>query len=371
MGVEGAMNQDRVGAELIWQDPYKAHSHLYRKIRHHLSSPEILSFRLAAAYVNWGGLSLVSEALERFLEHGKTLRMIFGTGNSVTTPDALLYALYLRKRYPQFEDARAFQWEYANSEFHPKYYEFTYPDRVVTLVGSSNLTNGGFAFNHELSVGITAANSASARKSCQRWWRGLWNKSQEVTPSLIRSLCNKNALGRELGRKGSDRPGEAIKLKITRPRKPLFRYLLEEDDLQPKLKHELLAAGDSLTEKPSSLYLEILHETGGGHQIQLPVATLGAFFGVGKGEAKDVTFHFPGEKENIQVSLTHFENHTHRVRLRPLKDVPRPGIVVFERTKQSSTYNCSILTPAQYQPMLRLKCPEQTRRDSRHWGLEE
>ena len=78
------------------------------------------------------------------------------------------------------------------------------------------------------------------------------------------------------------------------------------------------------------------YETGGqgdgknrGYQIQLPVATLAAFFGVGQNESKEASFRFA--TDTVKVHLAHFGNNTHRVRLRPLQNIARPAIVVFER----------------------------------------
>jgi hypothetical protein len=312
---------------------------------------------------------LVSDAIEGFLGRGKELQTVFGIGNAITTPDALLYALYLKKRYPGRQKSRTFAWNYCNSEFHPKYYEFQYPDRHVTLIGSSNLTNGGLAMNHELSVLVTAPPSAGISRSAESGWKGLWRKSEDVTRAQIKTLCDARALGAEGGSRVRD-GAKFLGIRLLRAKKPLFRYVIEnEPDRQ--VKHELLAAADALTEKPKRLFLQILeHETGGGHQIQLPVATLGAFFGVGKDDSSEVVFRFPAAYEEVSVKLTNFENHTYRVRLRPLKEVPRPAIVVFERSAEVGTYDCRVVPPAQYPQTLRLRCSEQTRDGSRRWGLQ-
>lgn len=364
------MAKPMLSAEALSQDPGEGSSHLYKQLVRHLSSPEIVECRVAAAYASWGGLSLVSQALEEFLQRGKRLQTVFGIGNSVTTPDALLYALYLRTRYPNLQRARTFEWEFGNSEFHPKYYEFRYVDRVVTFVGSSNLTNGGLAFNHELSVAVTAPHSDPLSRSCERWWNRLWRKSRDLTPQAIRSMRKENSFGIEPDPDKSSAGARFIKMRLRRAKIPLFQHLLD-DEPTPKIRHQLLAEADSLTEKPAKLYLEILkHETGGGHQIQLPVASLGAFFGVGKGDTKPTTFRFPQADETTEVNLTHFGNNTHRVRLRPLKDIPRPAILVFERVPEPNTFDCRIVPPSQYRSTLQRKCPEQTREDSRRWGLE-
>lgn len=216
------MDDGRVTAELMPQNPAARPTHLYKELEKHLASPDIVGCRVASAYVTWGGLSLVSDALEEFLRRGKQLQTIFGTGNTLTTPDALLYAHYLKTRYPKHQRARTFKWEYGNSEFHPKYYEFQYSDRVVVLVGSSNLTNGGMAFNHELSFAVTAVHSDSVGRSCERWWKWLWAKSNDVTPKLIRALREDNALGKEPAREKKPGRTEFISLKLPRAKKTTF-----------------------------------------------------------------------------------------------------------------------------------------------------
>lgn len=365
------MTKVELAGELLWQDPDESSTHLYRLVEEHLASQDILRCRVAAAYASWGGLSLVSNALENFLRRGKKLQTVFGIGNTITTPDALLYALYLKARYPSQQRARTFEWKYCNSEFHPKYYEFQYPDRLVAVIGSSNLTNGGLAMNHELSLALTASPVTAMWRSCDAGWKRLWKRSKDITPEQIRTLHNTNALGAEQAKaRGGGKEG-FLDVRLPRAQKPLFRHIIEDEPAR-QVRHEVLAAADSLTEKPRRLFLQILeYETGGGHQIQLPVATLGAFFGVGKDESKDVVFRFSSLAEEVSVKLTHFENHTYRVRLRPLKDIARPAVVVFERSLAAGIYNCRVVPPAQYSRTLRLRCSEQTREDSRRWGLQQ
>ena len=356
--------------QLLWQSPRVASTHLYRVIREHLGSPELLHCRLATAYASWGGLSLVSDAVEEFLDQGKTLHTVFGTANGITTPDALLYAWYLKRRFRRGIQARVFDWEYGNSEFHPKYYEFVYPDRRVCIVGSSNLTGGGFARNHELSAVVTSRIDAPINRRSNRWWKQLVSGSHEVTPKLIRDMSQRNELGTEDGDRKRIKGQKFIDVKLPRAKKPLFEHLVKAEPV-PKLRHEVFADADTLSEKPTRLYLEILrHETGGGHQIQLPVATLGAFFGLGQGGSEEVTFRFPGSNQPTRVQLTHFGNNTHRVRLLPLRDLPRPGIVVFKRTTHPNVFDCEPIASTRYKSVLEKKCVEQTREDSRRWGLQ-
>jgi hypothetical protein len=98
-----------------------------------------------------------------------------------------------------------------------------------------------------------------------------------------------------------------------------------------------------------------------------PVATLGPFFSVGLEQTKHVSFRFGDEI--FTVNMTHFENNTHRVRLRPLRDIERPAIVIFRRVGEDE-YHCSVADSRDYARLLAEKCSEQTRSGARRWGLE-
>jgi len=363
------MNSKQSPTTLIWQNPARRGSHVYRLIQHHLDSSELIRFRVAVAYVSWGGLSLIADSLEKFLRKGKSLETIYGIENGVTTPDALLYSVYLQRQFANYKIAKSYRWNYIDSEFHPKYFEFEYPDHAVCVVGSGNLTGGGLAANHELATAIVSPIGSPLRRHLREWWSHYLSEGKTITPKMIRAMNATGRFGTERSQFKSHEKINSLRLRLPRAKKPLFQHILD-DVGSSSTRHDVLADGDALTEKPSRLYLEILqNETGGGHQIQLPVATLGTFFGVGTGQSKKVHFVFPTTSENVDVQLTHFENNTHRVRLRPLKDVPRPAIVVFERTQNSDHYDCRIVPPSRYASTLRQRCREQTRQDSRRWGF--
>lgn len=193
-----------------------------------------------------------------------------------------------------------------------------------------------------------------------------------LTLKKIRELKQKNTSGSELDPEAGAPSGKPyIKHTKVTAKKPLFLKILDVEE--PAIRHALLADSDALTEKPQRLYLQILEyetgaqQTGGaGYQVQLPVATLAAFFGVAPDQTQKASFHFGSEV--IDVSLTHFENKTHRVRLKPIQNIPRPAIVIFERLLKKE-YKCSIVPPNKYAETLAAKCTEQTRAGARLWGL--
>jgi HKD family nuclease len=357
-------------ALILYQDPRQSETALYRRVLEHLRDPRLQRFRAIVAYVRWEGLSILADAIEQLLANGGRVDTIFGVDNGVTTPDALLYAHYLQRRFTGYRLAGVFEWPYSNSIFHPKLFQFDFQDRCIAIVGSANLTGGGIFRNHELCTEFTVEPGEPLVRDLRRVWRVCAKDVTPITPSLIRRLTRNARLSSERtpieqAERGAT-PWKRLKVRTPPKRKkPLFAKILTTSDVLTK--HEVLAEADSLSEKPRRLYLQILHETGGGHQVQLPVATLGAFFGVGKGQSKRVEFQFGNEI--TQVHLTHFGNNTHRVRLRPLQAVPRPAVVVFSRST-ADRYRCTIVPRSSYRRVLSAKCREQTRRGSRKWGLE-
>lgn len=350
------------------QDPTRSSTAIQHRLGSLLRSPGLLGFRASVAYVRWSGLGALADDLERLLDAGGQVETIFGVDNGVTTPDALLYAVYLRKQYSNYKFAGVSTWNFANSIFHPKYYEFRFNDRLVALIGSANLTGGGLRANQELAAEITAPLKSPLAAELRGIWSTYLRSAKSISPSLITKLSEKERLADEMASETAGGQGlphlKLPKFPVIRP--PLFRRVLKRT-ARPAVRHEFLAEASSLSQKPRRLYLQILRETGGGHQIQLPVATLGAFFAVGPGASKKVTFTFD-TGEQVAVHLTHFENNTHRVRLLPVRSVPRPAVLIFDR-RSGSTFHCRVVPPASYRRALAVHCTEQTRKGSRRWGL--
>ena len=356
---------------LLHQYPLRTRTAIHRRLEVLLHDPRLRKFRALVAYVRWEGLATLADPLEGFLSRGGKMETIYGVDNGVTTPDALIYSRYLRQLYPGYTFAGVYEWQYVDSIFHPKLFEFHLDNEVVVIVGSANLTGGGFLRNHELCVELRVK-TVDELKELSAVWSTYRRKAATITPRLIRRLVESQRLSSERipAETATSSPNLKTKrLGIRAPAsraRPLFKRILRT--FAPALlKHKILADAESLTEKPRRLYLQILHETGGGHQVQLPVATLGSFFGVGRGQSKPVSFDFGGEL--IKVSLTHFGNNTHRVRLRPLQSIARPSVLVFNRLN-ASRYRCKVVPKGQYKKTLARKCPEQTRVGSRRWGLD-
>ena len=348
---------------------------MFQRLNALLRSPGLQRFRAAVAYARWDGIGLIAPRLEYFLQAGGEFQSIYGVANGVTTPDSLLYNLYLQQLFPHHTYAGAMEDAYANATFHPKFFEFKFNDKTIAIAGSANLTGAGMSRNTEIGLELEIPAGHALGKRMDEAWSSMCAASKVVTLPLIRASKLQDDLGSETRQSetSSDKANKPrLTTGVTASPKPLFAKVLGLD--KPAKKARILAQLDALTDRPKRLFLEILaYETGAqsaghqGYQVQLPTATLGAFFGIGDQQSTQVTFRFPNE--TVRVHLTHFKNKTHRVRLRPVRDVPRPAIVRFERIGQDE-YDCRVLTGKRFQDALAKKCTHRTRKGARRWGFE-
>ena len=347
---------------------------LFKTLKSLLVTPGLQRVRIATAYARWDGIGLISDELEKMLAQGGRFETIYGAGNGVTTPDSLLYGLYLKELYPSRVVPLLVEDKFANSIFHPKLFAFKFPSFSIAVVGSANLTGGGLIRNSEVAVQIRGATGETLEQGLDTTWDTLVKLAIPVTPKRVREIMRGENAGSEADQRES-LPKTAGKPHLkagpkTAP-KPLFKTVLKLKNASTKSK--ILSKLDSISEKPTRLYLQIFAtETGGsggnpGYQVQLPVATLGTYFGVGETQTKKVKFRF--KSETVETNLTHFGNHTHRVRLKPILQIPRPSILVFERVGKD-VYEVRPVRPAHYAKSLATKCIQQSRTGSRRWGLE-
>lgn len=111
--------------------------------------------RIAVAFVSQRGLTLIDSALAAAIQAGATAEFLVGLDMQSTEPQALK-ALLDRRR----ETGRLALYCYASVTaagiYHPKLYVLRAEDQVTSIVGSSNLTEGGLKKNVEVNVLIEA-----------------------------------------------------------------------------------------------------------------------------------------------------------------------------------------------------------------------
>ncbi|GMM62434.1 hypothetical protein NUTIK01_32110 [Novosphingobium sp. IK01] len=249
---------------------------------------------------------------------------------------------------------------------------FRFPDCEVALVGSANLTGGGLARNGETMIELVVPRGSQLAADFAKLWSWVQTTAVKVTAEEVERLARSEGSGRERESElpKSHKPYLKVPAKVAP--KPLFVKVLGLSGASGWIKGQLLGAMGSITELPKHLYLQIFErETGGqkgkpGSAIQLPTATLGAYFGLSSGESRTMTFKFLDE--TITANVIHNSNSTHQVRLDPIFSVTRPAIIHFERTDKD-VFKTRFIPPNMYEATLTSKCTQQTRKGSRRWGM--
>ena len=157
-----------------------------------IASPNLQNFRIAVAFARWDGIGLIAENLEKYLENGGNYETIFGVENGITTPDALLHCLYLGSIYKNYRYYGGIEPKFANSLFHSKFFDFSFADHRVLIVGSANLTGGGLERNSEFLVKIVTPTKHAFSKSMDEEWARLKLAAVKISPR-IRAKAGKRA----------------------------------------------------------------------------------------------------------------------------------------------------------------------------------
>jgi HKD family nuclease len=120
------------------------------------------------AFANTKGLDEICEPLINALDKGMCARFVVGLDFFQTEPDALEWLLELAEEdYP--DQVQLFiSSESRERTFHPKAYVFQYRKKYgkgpcKAVVGSANMTLGGFSNNHEFSVYLEEAEAEFAK----------------------------------------------------------------------------------------------------------------------------------------------------------------------------------------------------------------
>lgn len=359
-------------AELIDQGTPGSEATLQRIIQL-LQDPKLERVRFAVAFARWEGIGLIASSIENFVSKGGRFESIYGAGNGITTPDALYYGILLRRLFPSSIYAGFVEDEYANSSFHPKFYEFRTDSQVRVIAGSANLTGGGLQRNSEVSIEAEFLRGGAQDEALDAYWKSVKKTSKSLTLGHVLRLSTSPMSAVEKVPAVSPKAGKPYLPPGTKPQpRPLFEKILGLSKPPQKTKDELLSQFSAISERPKHLYIQILaRETGGqkgksGSAVQLPVATLGAYFGVSRKESRKIRLQFPDGP--IDTNITHFSNDTHQVRIQPILSINRPAVLHLQRIAPD-VYKANFIPPASYKKTLAKRCPYQSRKNSRFWGF--
>jgi HKD family nuclease len=104
------------------------------------------SFRVSVAFAKRSGVQHIEDHIRKFLNNGKSVRIVVGVdlgGTTLEGLEALLEALGKSGELFINHDENTF------TTFHPKIYFFEGPEKTIIIVGSGNLTQGGLYTNDE------------------------------------------------------------------------------------------------------------------------------------------------------------------------------------------------------------------------------
>jgi HKD family nuclease len=137
------------------------------------------TFDAAVAFVRRSGID-VAPGLRDFAE-SRRLRLLAGTDFSQTEIEAV------DDLSRAGADSRVFVEGFARScppasarTFHPKIYLATQGRRVIAIVGSANLTRGGFFLNREACIRVEGDPEEPILRETARYFESLWNNPYAV-----------------------------------------------------------------------------------------------------------------------------------------------------------------------------------------------
>ncbi len=331
-----------------------------------LGAQEYDRLRVLVAFARWSGLHLIDEGLREFTARG-SLDAIVGIDLGGTTAEALEYLMNLPN-----STVRIVRTGNPRIIFHPKVFIFDGDDSWTAIVGSANATTGGLFTNAEVGVEITG--TAQETNPLESVWNGFDQPEPPLEAAHVPRLNDEllDELAEDLD-KYQDRPPDRGKTPPAEGVEPVGLVASPPaPGRPPRSDSEEEIPGESQEVPPSNvgetLYMEVWGETGGGTQVQFPKYVINNYFGASAGSYTWVTIESPlgQERQRIQV----FDNNTFRIPLRLIADVARPAVVRFVRTGPD-TYEVSSRHEDQgeYETWLS-KCTEQTRPDSKRYGIE-
>lgn len=121
----------------------------YLKNRLNQVKPEKSQFRFAVAYAHESYAQVLGKILHNYVKRGGTVEAVVGVDSRGTSAKALKELISICGPSNVFVYHNP-----ADGTFHPKLYILSEGKTATIIIGSSNLTLGGFANNFEVNVAI-------------------------------------------------------------------------------------------------------------------------------------------------------------------------------------------------------------------------
>lgn len=291
--------------------------------------------QIMSAFASGPAVEALEPFFDVFLSDGNFIDIIVGVDRNGTTRDAITRLYELQHGYPTQLRSRVFHAPSNVAIFHPKLYLYRAGDRLSAIVGSGNLTLGGLGHNFEslFLYRDISARSSEAKQLLNAWStfarphpplekRFLRTLTRDYARELISKLPNISRIEGPNIRNGVGalwRPISTVPL-------PRSRAPLQKAVRVPKKQVRAFLVIDVLTET---------RET----QMQLPLAVVEDFFGMGRGEEGHIELsqirsrHItqPIERQIVKSSGKHQTRLMRRLEMPQIAGRARPLAAIFLR----------------------------------------
>ncbi|MBI5098794.1 MAG: hypothetical protein HZB30_06100 [Nitrospirae bacterium] len=157
---------------------------------------------VSVAFLKKSGLDLIMSDLETALENNSKITIVCGLDFYQTEPDALKD---IQKLTEKFTRCQLFiNNTIGNITFHPKLYCFTTHSEVQLLVGSANLTKGGFQDNIEISLLQTIEKESTEYDQLIQYRMKLIEESKKVDEFDLSQYKRKYQINRRNSKKAKE-----------------------------------------------------------------------------------------------------------------------------------------------------------------------
>jgi HKD family nuclease len=222
---------------------------------------EAAEAHLAFALISASGLKLLGKQMLRFLKGGGTMRVLVGT-DLPTDPDAIEQLCAFQQRFKGRFEVKRFQ-SRERRTFHPKLAVFVHASgKRRAILGSSNLTSGGFGENFEANLLVDDAAStrkladyfdelfegARARQISGKWlesYRRLWLEAKRLKQARRRYRQKIRGIRKE--------PRESPIPKRIRDLKFAFTGMIRKWPRETKLYPKVEEYGGRIAKKANSM----------------------------------------------------------------------------------------------------------------------
>ena len=201
--------------------------------------PPASSIVFVSAFVSVQAVMRVKRQILKLKEYGSDIRFVLGIDLGGTSREVLAELL-------EWDiDVRIVKHRIPRHTFHPKLYLFEWTDRATVIIGSNNMTEGGFFGNYECAARITyllpkeTKAFDSARSQLARFLQPDGSTAYQLTKELLAELLARGVIPAEAeARKAFDTAAKS-EASPKRDGQPIFGQ--EEFAAPPPLPPELIA----------------------------------------------------------------------------------------------------------------------------------